>query len=387
MSIKFKVIIGVIVVLLLGTFGLLYITTQSYNKNIELIAKKTLANAKESFANLQKNDYKMMSVLIEQIVKRPDLKAAFVAGDRDKLIALIAPEYDIYKSKYGITQYNYYLPGDTATLFLAMSNTSKYGQKIGLDRRTLYDAVKSKKMTQGLELGTQGYAIRVTVPYYDGDKLIGYFGLGEEINKFCSVLKELTGNDFGLVLQKKYLKKTDWETTMSSLKKRNNWEDNKDLVVATSTIEDENYMKYEKNFDSIPDTGELLGEVVKDGKTFVKGVFPIYDANKNKAGGIFFLQNVSDVQSEMASTRNMIVMFIVIQAIAICLILIFLMLQLVFKRLTSMTEKITRVVGGDFHTKIEVKQNDEIGKFESLFEQFRQVFVDILQQLEDKHKQ
>lgn len=386
MSIKFKVIIGVIVVLLLGTFGLLYVTTQSYNKNIELIAKKTLANAKESFANLQKNDYKMMSVLIDQIVKRPDLKAAFMAGDRDKLISIVQPEYDIYKTKYGITQYNYYVPGDTVTLFLAMSNTAKYGQKIGFDRKTLYDVVKTKQQSQGLELGTQGYAIRVTVPYYDGEKLIGYFGLGEEINKFCSVLKELTGNDFGLVLQKKYLKKTDWETTMSSLKKRNNWDDNKDLVVATSTVEDENYLKYEKNFDSIPETGELLGEISKDGKIYIKGVFPIYDANKNKAGGIFFLQNVSDVNAEMASTRNMIVVFIIIQAIVICIVLIVLMIQLVFKRLASMTERITRVVGGDFLTKIEINKSDEIGKFESLFEQFRQVFVDMLQQLEDKNK-
>jgi methyl-accepting chemotaxis protein len=380
MSIKIKVIIGVVVVLFLGAIGLLFVTNQSYKKNIDLIAKKTLANAKESFINLQKNDYKMMSVVIEQIVKRPDLKAAFVAKDRNRLVSLIQPEYDKYKTQYGITQYNFYEPGDTVRLFLAMSNTGKFGQSIDFDRKTLYDVVKSNQMSQGLELGTQGYAIRVTVPYYDSDKLIGYFGLGEEINKFCSVLKELTGNEFGMILQKKYLKPKDWETTRASLKMRNNWDDNKDLVVATSTIEDETYMKYEKNFDSIPDDGVILGEVVKDGKTFVKGVFPILDVNKHKAGGIFFLQNISDVNSEMASTRNFM------QTIVICFVLILMLVQLVFKRLANISDRITRVVGGDFHTELVVKSNDEIGRFELLFEQYRQVFVDLLKQLGDNDK-
>lgn len=380
MSIKLKVVIGVVLVLLLGTIGLLYISNQSYERNVELMAKKTLSNAHESFENLKRNDYKMMTAVIEELVRRTDIKSAFAEANRDKLIEIIKDDYEIFKTKYGITQYNFYTPGDTCKLMLAMSNLKKFGQAIGKDRKTLYDAVKNQKITYGMELGTQGFAIRVTKPFKDGDKLLGYIGLGEEINKFCSVLKELTGNEFGLVLQKKFLKEKDWETTMATLNKKNNWNDDKNLVIASNTSDDESFLKYSKEFDKIPNEGEVLGEVSKGDKVFVKGVFPIFDVNNNRAGGFFFLQDISNIYNGMQETRNTIVLFIIIQAVLICLIILILLFRLIFKRLTIMIEKIEFVVGGEFYTEIKPQANDEIGKFEVLFEQFRKVFVGLLEQ-------
>jgi hypothetical protein len=41
------------------------------------------------------------------------------------------------------------------------------------------------------------------------------------------------------------------------------------------------------------------------------------------------------------------------------------------------------VVGGDFESEIKVSADDEVGQLEELFEQFRQVFVNILSQFSE----
>jgi hypothetical protein len=39
----------------------------------------------------------------------------------------------------------------------------------------------------------------------------------------------------------------------------------------------------------------------------------------------------------------------------------------------------TRIVGGEYQTEVVASSGDEVGQFESLFEQLRRVFVDVLQ--------
>jgi cytochrome c-type biogenesis protein CcmE len=82
MSIKLKVIISIVVVLALGTVAQLVLTNISYNKNIELISTKSLANSRESLQTFKKNDLKMMTAVIEEIAVNPEIKSAFIARDR-----------------------------------------------------------------------------------------------------------------------------------------------------------------------------------------------------------------------------------------------------------------------------------------------------------------
>lgn len=379
MTIKFKVVISVIVVLVLGTIGLLYVTNTAYKNNSELIAKRSLQNAKESFANLQKNDLKMMTAVVEELVLNADIKDAYIKRDRDKLIAITKPKYDVYKSQYGITQWNFIDADPETKMVLRLTMPEKFDDPI--KRTTLKNAVSSGKISYGTELGNTGFAIRAVKPYFYEDKLIGYIELGEEINKFAAVLKELTGNEFGLVLKKSLLKESDWITTQKAWGQKNNWNDQEKIVIATNTTNSEKFLKYNDDIESLPDEGKIIGTEEYNGKIYIKGVFPIKDVKDRKVGGVFVLTNIDEITKSMESSQQMIVIFIVIQAILICLILLFILFQLIFKRLTSMIDKIESVVGGEFHTAIVPKSNDEIGKFEVLFEQFRKVFVNILDQM------
>jgi HAMP domain-containing protein len=57
---------------------------------------------------------------------------------------------------------------------------------------------------------------------------------------------------------------------------------------------------------------------------------------------------------------------------------VFLLSRLIFRRLERIIHEATRVAGGDYGTEIKVSSEDEVGQLEQLFEQFRQVFVDVL---------
>ena len=384
MSIKLKVILSIVVVLILGTLGQLFLSNLSYKNNVDLITKKSLSNSRESFANLQKNDLKMMTAVIEEIAINPEIKSAFIARDHEKLLALTNPKYQVFKTKYGITQWNFMDADSENKMVLRLTMPKKFGDTI--KRITLKNAVKTNQNSYGTELGNTGFAIRVVKPYYDGNQLIGFVEFGEEINKFSSVLKELTGNEYGLVLKKSLLKQSDWVTTREAWNQRNNWDDQKNIVAATSTIDDESFLKYDEDFETLPEEGKILDEVVKGDSVYIRGIFPIIDVQNRKVGGVFVLQNISEIYNGMKSAQSKTILFIIVQTIVICLILIFILIQLVFKRLSSMIDSATRVVGGDYNKAIVVKSNDEVGQFENLFEQFRQVFVHILNELQQGKK-
>ena len=210
--------------------------------------------------------------------------------------------------------------------------------------------------------------------------------LGEELNRFLAVLKELSGDDYGLVLKKSLLKQSDWATTRIVLNRRNNWDDQKEILVSANTSTDESLLKYDGKIEDIPEMGKIIGEIKQGDSIFIKGIFPIYDVSKHKVGGVFVLHNITDIYMGMKASQRSTIIFIIFQAIVICIILVIILFQLVFKRLASMMDKATRVVGGDYYTKIVPKSNDEVGQFESLFDQFRAVFVDMLEQLQSKEK-
>jgi HAMP domain-containing protein len=64
----------------------------------------------------------------------------------------------------------------------------------------------------------------------------------------------------------------------------------------------------------------------------------------------------------------------------ICLVLVTLLTRLVFRRLAEITRVATRLVGGDYETPVALSTQDEIGQFETLFEQLRLVFVNLLEE-------
>lgn len=385
-SIKVKVTLVIVVCLVICTLTLMLLLNRSYERNITLIASQSVKMSEEALNNLEKNDVKMLSSTLEALLGNEEIKKAYLKKDKDKLYKMTSPLFKNLKERYGITHWYFINPEPDQTCFLRVHKPEQSGDAI--KRATYLKSVETKGFGAGKELGKTAFALRVVHPYYDGERLIGYMELGQEIDSFLHLMKKQTGNEYGLLIDKKFLDEKGWAEVRAAKGLKNNWSDMGNVVNISTTSEgnDKGLITYQGEIENLPEGGKVLEEINKDNSVFIRGVFPVYDAANRKVGGVFVLRDITHLHNDMQSTMYFAMFFIAGLMLVISVIIIMMLNKLVFSRLDSMIVKATRVVGGDFDTKIVPSSNDEVGKFEALFEQFRTIFVNTLDELESKDK-
>jgi len=381
-SIKFKVIVTILASLTLAAVGILYLSNASYKNNVDLIAKESVKVSEEAFNNLETNDINMLSSTLASLLENESYKKLFASKDKEGLYQATSPLFERLKTNYRITHWYFHTAEPESTAFLRVHNKDKAGDVIA--RTTYQNSAKSKDFSSGKELGKTAFALRVVHPYYYNGKLIGYMELGEEIDHFLESMKKQTGNEYGLLIKKKYLDSEEWASVRASHGLKNNWDDLADSVLVNSTTKDTGIISYHGDIEKVPGNGSVLGEIKKGDSVYVRGVFPVYDAQNRQVGAVFFLHDITPIYNDMKSMQSKVMAFIVVLMVAILGILVYMIHRLVIKRLDRLVDVATVVVGGDYNTQIVPSSNDEIGQFEALFEQFRKVFVNLVKDMEDK---
>jgi HAMP domain-containing protein len=241
------------------------------------------------------------------------------------------------------------------------------------------EVVRTHAMVVGNELGKAGFAIRIMRPFYDSQgTLTGYVEFGEEIGQFIREMKSQTGDDYGLLLSKKFVDPKYWADSNAILKKRDNWNDHAGFVVADNTSAGDGIIQFQGELASVGGQGKVLDRFSDGDSVFIRGIFPIFDAAHNTVGAMFVVRDISGVYTAMRKTQTLLVALSVVSLLFGALLVSTLLNRLVFRRLDHIIRVATRVAGGDYETEIPVGSSDEIGQFERLFEQFRCVFVDLL---------
>jgi len=382
LSIKLKVIVAFIVATTVATSGLYYASRASYERNVSALSRQSLDTARHTFGQLSYAEVAKMQSLVMAVVANPELVSRMSLAQREELLAKAESLFRQLNKEQGITNFNFI---DTEEKRILCVQDPRNPKLIGTKavRFNVQESAKTKTWSSGLSLGFHGIALRVTHPVYDsgqlkGGNLKGYLELGVEINEFISKLKILTGDDFGLIIQKKFLEEEKWVSGRSKYNLRNNWADQPEVVVASNTTSQESILRLEGDIASVPDEGRTLGIIKADGHQFVRSVFPVRDAAKEKIGAIFVLTDVTRVASELQQSLTRTIAASVILVVVLMALLIFILNRLVFSRLSEISRVATRVVGGDFETPIRVGLRDEIGHFEELLEQFRVVVVSLI---------
>jgi methyl-accepting chemotaxis protein len=241
------------------------------------------------------------------------------------------------------------------------------------------EVARTHDMVIGNELARAGFAARIIRPFHDSQgKLTGYVEFGEEIGRFIHEIQAQTGDDYGLLLNKKFVDRKFWADTNATLKRRDDWDDNPNFVVADKTTASNSIIEFQGDLTSVAGQGKVLDRFNDGDRVFVRGIFPIFDAAHNTVGAMFVVRDISAVYTSMRGTQNLLVLMSIAGLVAGSLFVLLLLNHLIFRRLQQIIVVATRVVGGDFESEIQVRSQDEIGQFEQLFEQFRRVFIDVL---------
>jgi hypothetical protein len=85
-----------------------------------------------------------------------------------------------------------------------------------------------------------------------------YVEFGEELGQFIHDMKNQTGDDYALLLSKKFVDRQFWSDSAAMWKRRDIWNDNSNYVVADNTSDSENILRFDGDLASIPPTGMAL---------------------------------------------------------------------------------------------------------------------------------
>lgn len=375
-SIKTKVAATLLVCLIAGVTGIVALMSYSFEHNSRVLAEESVNGAQKLFAILESREISKMTAVSDALLTNPEVRGAFTAKDRDRLLQVTAPMYSGFKDQ-GITNWMFHTAEPNMVVFLRLHNPSKYGD--ALNRSFDKKVSSTHVLVAGNELARAGFAVRIIRPFYDAKGgVTGYLEMGEELGHFIHTMKEQTGSDYGLLLNKKYLERQFWADSSKVWQRRDNWDDNPSFVVADKTTADDGIFRFAGDLSSLPKEGKVVERFRTGNSVFVRGLFPVYDATGNTVGAMFVVHDISNFYDAMRHTQNVMVIVTVVSLVLGMFLVLTLLSRLVFRRLDHIIVVATRVVGGDYESEIAVSSEDEVGQFERLFEQFRRVFVDVL---------
>ena len=193
-----------------------------------------LSGVHRIYEELLQEESQLMSGQIDFLKSDQALLALFLAGDRANLVQKSRPLFERMRSSYRIT--HFYFHGPDKICFLRVHAPGRHGDLI--DRYTMAGAVASGKPFHGIELGPLGtFTLRVVHPWLVDGKLEGYIELGMEIEHVTQLIKKSLNLEILILLEKKFLKRDDWEAGLKVLSREGNWDLYGDFVVIDQTID------------------------------------------------------------------------------------------------------------------------------------------------------
>lgn len=243
------------------------------------------------------NDAAMMQAALTGIVHNEGIKRAFIGGDREALLKLAWPLFNNLRTNNRVS--HFYFTDANRVSFLRVHQPDEFGDTI--DRITTLRAAEAKVPARGIELGPLGtFTLRVVVPWYEGDVLIGYLELGEEIDHITDEVHRILGADLLVLVYERFLGTETWEAGKKMLGHQDDWPRFGDTVVVGRAME------------KIPD--ELV-KILEQGDHDYKGplhvdesnrhlyvtFLPLLDISKREVGDFVVIRDVTGTQD---SYRN-----------------------------------------------------------------------------------
>jgi len=387
LSIKVKLALALLACLVVLAAVNTLLARQRYAQDIAYAGEMAARSATQSFDSLERRELEKLSGVMAALVGEPTLTAGFAQRDFDRLFAAAAPIFQELKERNGITDWEFIEPPPARTVFLRVHRPDLHDD--AADRATVLNAIRTAETVAGKELDRTGFALRVVRPFVAHGRLLGYMGLGEQIDNFLGRMKADTGDEFALVVEKRYLDEKSWAAARGQ--RRNNWGDDPEVLAVEATSAEAPVQGAAADVRDVPDGGRYLAPVEWGGKLFVRGVAPVRDVDGHKVGGLFVLHDVSAVRERARGDRNRDILAACLAALVVLALIVVILEWLVFRRLKAMGRAMEdaslRVAGGDYDVAPAAGSagpGDEIGQLERFLGKFLGTMGTTLRELEKR---
>ena len=365
LSVEIKLGIAVLAACLVAAVAGARVTGDIFEGNLEDAALVTLQGAADAFAAQERSEVEKLATTLDVLLANDDLREAFLARDRARLLATATPLFQTMTGRDRITHWYFIEPEPARTVFLRVHRPELFGDKV--DRTTLLRASETRELGAGKELGKTAFALRAVRPWFHEGKLIGFMELAEEIDHFLTAMKTRTGDEYGLLVKKKFLDEQAWAAVLGP--RSNTWNDRPDVVVVDTTTFTDGIIDYAGDIERIPDRGEALGEATRGERAFVRGIFPVRDAAGRKVGGLFVLHDFTRHHAALRTGLLQALLALLAIGVGTAAVVAWLAHRLVFARLGRMRARLeeqARADGLPPSRVVEAGSEDELGRIEAL---------------------
>jgi len=280
------------IVFLLSAF--IFTVHKIQNRNVSSIIERKLDSAKQLFNAQLESDAGMMSAVLIPFLSSERMKSALSAKNRNLLLEYGKPLFEQLRSEHNIT--HLYFTGPDRINILRVHNPEMFGDTIS--RFTILEAEKTKRISYGIELGRMGtFTLRVVVPCYEKDQLIGYVELGEEIDHLVQKLSKILNVDAYLAIEKKFIDRKEWESAMAILGRQANWSQFPTAVIVSRN---QKYFPEELAY-YIPEEHHVRGVVEisleKDGRYYRSRFMHLENVSGQEVGEMIIVYDVTEMLS------------------------------------------------------------------------------------------
>ncbi len=268
--------------------------------------RRIMAESQEKFSSIPNmlqaeldQEARALEIALGAIVRNDEMRSAFLAKDRDRLLELTQGMFGRLRSQYGVT--HFYFHGLKRVNFLRLYSPNRYGDTI--NRQTVIQAERTGEIAKGIELGKMGtFTLRVVQPWYDGEELIGYIELGEEIDHVVRLLKASSGLEFYVAIHKNLVDRQRWQEGMEMLGRQANWNQYPHTVIVDKTFESlqpaiHDHMEGGRHMHDMAEQ-----EVHHLGRDYRITFHALLDISQHDVGDLIILHDVTAAKKALAST-------------------------------------------------------------------------------------
>jgi diguanylate cyclase (GGDEF)-like protein/PAS domain S-box-containing protein len=247
--------------------------------------------AQRNFGTSVRANTDKLAATLSVLSQDEGLKRAMLAGDQQALLRRAKPIFDNLRKEQGITHF-YFMRPDRGIL-LRVHQPDRYGDVI--DRFTAKQAQATGKQASGLELGSSGtFTLRTVTPWRDGDRLIGYLELGEEIGLLLDSIRDAHNLDFFVTINKSYLLRQDWAQGLAMMNRKGNWDYLPDDAIVFQTMKKpSSTIQKALAQEALP--GHSHTTILDQDGVFRINHTPLIDAGGRKVGNMLLLRDMTSL--------------------------------------------------------------------------------------------
>lgn len=335
-SLIWKLLIPFLTFAFIGTTSLVYL---GLNSQQSLINQESLRGMKQLYRLFLYNTRQKERVVLAMasaIAENPAVQGLMASKDRKGLEQYAEPLFKVLKKNFGIAQFHFHAPPGRS--YLRLHRQTEEGEMMPY-RKTVVEAMRSRKGVSGLEWGRSGLGLRGIAPIVRHGELLGTIEIGYPLD--MRLLREL---------------KKEWKADFGIYEKRGKGE----YVPLACT--DELCMKFSPS-RYFPKGREIEPIIMVGPKAFPnRSVLfgPLRDYSGDVVAVVLIALDRSEVAARLAERRNLM-LFVAVAGVIVSFFLTWLVAIRFVKPITEIVREAEEIAGGKRESRLQSRPDDEIG--------------------------